>query len=144
MDLYEFLGAPVLAHRLLHSRLHLEDQTPIGAAQVEITPVDALVQGRLRRDRQFGLGRRIDAQRGKLDLEATELHALVGHHKAGDRDRRLGRERGDRLVELARLLLLAEDQLGKTCFVAQHHELHALLIADGVHPPAELDGLLHV
>ena len=73
-----------------------------------------------------------------------ELHALVGHHKARDRDRRLRRERGDRLVELARLLLLAEYQLGKAGFVAQHHELHALLVADGVHPPAELDGLLHV
>ena len=62
VDLDEALLAPVLAHGVLHGGLHLEDQTPVGPAQVEIAPVDALVQRRLGRDRQFGLGRRIDVR----------------------------------------------------------------------------------
>ena len=72
-----------------------------------------------------------------LQLQAAELDALVGHHRAGDRHRRLRRQRRDRLVELARLLLLGEHHLREARFVADDHELHALLVAHGVHPAAD-------
>ena len=45
------------------------------------------------------------------------------------RDGRLGRQRRDRRVELARRLLLRQHRLREPAFVAQDHELHALLVA---------------
>ena len=114
VDLDELLFAPVLPHRVLGRRLHLEDQPAVGPAQVQVAPVDALVQGRVGRDRHLRLGERIDLQVLELQLQASQLHTLVGHHRAGDRDRRLRRQRGDALVELRGRLRLREHDLGET------------------------------
>ena len=67
-------------------------------------------------DRQLGLGQRIDLQLLELQLQAAELHALVGDHRAGDRHGRLDRQRGDALVELARRIVLGQHDLRETAF----------------------------
>ena len=109
---------------------------PVGAAQVEEAPVDALVEGRVGGDRQLGLGERVDVELLQFHLEAAELHALVGDDATGDGYRGLGRERGDDLVELARRIVLAEHHLHGAGLVADDEKLDALLVADRLHPTA--------
>ena len=106
------LLAPVLAHRVLDRRLHLEDQPAVGPAQVEVAPVDALVQRGVGRDRQLGLGRasrpRSSSSRSSRPPSFTRSSATTW---PVTRDGRLGRERRDLLVERARRLVLAEHHL---------------------------------
>ena len=53
------------------------------------------------------------------------------------RHRRLGGQARDRLVELARRLVLRQHHLREARFVANDHELHPLLVAHGLHPAAD-------
>ena len=69
-----------------------------------------------------------------LHLEAAQFHALVRDDRAGDRHRRLDRQRRDRLVELDRRLVLRQHDLHEARFVAHDHELHPLLVADRAAP----------
>ncbi len=132
---------------MLDGRLHLEDQSSVGAAQVEIAPVDALVERGFGCDGQFGLGGRVERQRAQLDLEAAELDSLVGEDETGDRDGRLRRQCGDLLGELVLVvvvLIAGMDELDEPCLVAQDDELDALLVADRMNPAAESDGLVEM
>ena len=137
VDLDEALFAPEVAHRVLRRGLHLEDQLPVGAAQVQVAPIDPLVQGGVRRDRHLRLSERIDLEALELELETAQLYALIRCHRTRDRHRRLRRQGRDRLVELTRRVLLGKHHLRKAGFVADDHELHPLLVAHRVHPAAD-------
>ncbi len=133
---------PELAHRALGRRLHLEDQLAVGTAQVEVAPVDPLVERRIGRDRDLRLGQRVDLDLLELQLEPAQVHALVRLHRADERDGRLRRERRDPLVQLTRPIVLRQHRLGHARFVAQHDELHALLVAQRVDPATHPDALV--
>jgi len=137
VDLGEAFASPELAHRVLDRRLYLEDQPPVGPAQVEVAPVDPLVQGRIARDRQLGLRGGVDGQPIELQLQPAQLDPLVGDHGSRHGHRRLGGQARDLLVELRRRVLPAEHHLSLSRFVANHKELHALLIAHDLHPAAD-------
>jgi hypothetical protein len=128
---------------VLDGALDLEDQAPLGTAKVEVAPVHALVQRRVRCDRELRLGGGLYVQVGELHLQPAELHALVGDDRPGQRDRRLGGQRGDLAVEFPGGLALGGDDLNEARFVAHDHELHALLVAHGLHPATQLDLFAH-
>src|SRR4029077_4217035 len=73
-----------------------------------------------------------------------ELHALVGRDCPAEGDGGLRRQRADGLVYVARGLVLPEHRLREAASVAEDHELHALLVAQRVHPRAHGDALADV
>ena len=91
-----------------------------------------------------GSAGRVDLEVAQADLDAAEAHALVGDDLAGQRHRGLVGQLGDALVELARRVGLLEHDLREAGFVAQDHELHALLVAHRVDPAAQAHGLADV
>ncbi len=80
----------------------------------------------------------------QTDLHTAEAHALVGDDLADERHRGLVGQLGDALVELARRVGLLQHDLREPGFVAQDQELHALLVAYRVDPPAQAHGLAHL
>src|SRR5271167_459973 len=135
---------PELAHRMLGGGLDLEDQPAVWPAQVEVAPVDPLVERRVRGDRQLGLGERIDLQLLQTELQASELDPLVGDDRTAHGHGRLHGEGRHLLVELAQRIGLLQRDLGEAGFIAHDHELDALLVAHRVCPPAKGHRLAHI
>jgi hypothetical protein len=121
------------------------DQKELDAylTQVEEAPVHALVNTRVVGDRRFGDRGRGHDDRVELDLDAAELDALVVLELAGGgEERALGQAR-DRVGEGVRddrALVIRRPrvhQLHRAGLVAQHDELHLLLVAHGVDPAGD-------
>jgi hypothetical protein len=143
VDLDEAVLDPPGAQRVQERGLHPEDQVLLGATQVEEAPVEALVDARVVGDRRVE-GRGDDVEFPDLDLEPAELHALVVLEFALDREEGAGRQPrdgvGDRGVALVALAHGGVDELSGARLVAEHDELHLLLIAHGVDPSGDPDG----
>ena len=133
---------------MLEGGLHAEDQGVARHAQVEDPPVEALVDAAVRRDRGDRVGGAVDHEGLELDLDAAELDALVVLELAGDGDEAALGEARDRVGHVVGLAALGEhvgggagtDQLDGAGLVAEDHELHLLLVADGLDPSGDGDG----
>ncbi len=112
------------------------DATP----QVEEAPVQALVNAGVLGDgglRDRG-GRDVEGR--QPDLDAAELHPLVVLELAGrGEEGALGQSR-DGLGERVRILRSGVHELHRARLVAQHDELHLLLIAHRIDPPGHGHG----
>ena len=125
---------------MLERGLDAEDQVVARYTKVEEAPVHALVNAGVFCNRSLGNGLSGDLDSGKLDLNAAELDALVvlqltarGEEGALSEPRNdLGEgilRRGAVVVERAGV-----NELHRTRLVAQHDELHLLLISNSVDP----------
>ena len=124
---------------VLERRLHPEEQGVARHAEVEEAPVQPLVDRGVVGDRRLRVGGRGDLDRLHQDLDAAELDPLVVLEHPADREERALREPGDLLRERVGGALLGArvDQLDGAGLVAQHDELHLLLVADGLHPAGD-------
>ncbi len=111
---------------VLERRLDLEDERVPRLPEVEESPVEALVDRGVVRDRGLGVGGGRHLDLGDEHLDAAELHALVVLEDAGDDEERALGERGDLLRDRVERPLLAArvHELDRAGFVAEHDELH--------------------
>ena len=140
VNLAEVVFVPVLAPSVLDGGLNLEDQVHFGAAKVEESPVETLVDRGVigNRANRFGEGYNLEVV--ELNFEATELYALVVNESTGDpNERTVGEARnlGGKRVVFDRQFVNHWARVGDlnvTRFVAQNDELDALLIAQFLDP----------
>jgi len=132
---------PVLAHCHLRQRLHLEEQQIERAAQVEVAPIHADVDGGQRLgegiERELRPGKVFHRQRLQLDFQPAQLDDGVVHHCAGDGDGGFGGQGGDQFRQ-RRVAWLPEGSLHQPGGIPDDEELHFLLIAQGLQKAADL------
>ncbi len=146
VQLDEVVLDPVGAPGVLECGLDLEDQGVFGNAQVEEAPVHTLVDTTVVGDGGLGDGARGDLDSLDLDLDTAELDALVVLELTGDGEEAALAERGDLVGDgvFRRRLVLVEEtrvhKLHRARLIAQHNELHLLLIAYRFDPTGYGDG----
>ena len=140
VQLDEVVLDPVRAPGVLKGGLHAEDHGVLGNAKVEEAPVHALVDAGVVGDRCLGYGVGCDVQRFELDLDPAELDALVVLELAICREEAALAERRDLVgngIRCRRSVFIEQagvNQLHRARFVAEHDELHLLLIAHCLDP----------
>ena len=90
MNLNEAVFDPVLTPSVFDGGLDAEHQVHLWAAQVKKAPVHALVDRGVLGNRGLRVCQGDDLELIQLNLEATELHALVVLEAALDPDKRTG------------------------------------------------------